>query len=385
MRFFILILIAFVLALVSFNGCRNTKKQMVEKNDNVKTIVVPKVIDAKSADVIYDLDYIILEAKENTYFGHVSKLRVYKDKIYVLDKRYAKSLLVYTIEGEHIATIGDKKGHGPHEFINIANFEIDYANNQILAIDDYGYKFMIYDLDGNFIKRIDSKLPIFDAVLLPNGYILHAKPSWDIKMPVTGDYQIIITDENKQVVRKGFEYNDNKNLRIHIYDIISAQLDGGVNFAPKFRDTIYTVSFESIVPKYAIDFGNNKKIPKSIIDGLSSEHDLFALINAGNTCFMGNHVESEDFLYLVLGLFENSIYVFYHKQTNSTIAISSKAKITECEDELYNISCSDGEGYFYGAFNFVDIDELTRLFPELQKIDDAENLNPILFRYKVKI
>ena len=160
-------------------------------------------------------------------------------------------------------------------------------------------------------------------------------------------------------------------------------MDGGFNFAPKFRDTIYSVSFEAITPKYAIDYGNNKKIPKKTIDALGDSRDLFKLLNGGSTCFMGDHVESKDFLYLLLGDYDNSINVFYNKQTNNSIALSHKAEIDEYEYELYTILCSDGE-YLYGAFNYADIDELSKLFPKLQKLAAEDDTNPILFRYKVK-
>jgi hypothetical protein len=174
-------------------------------------------------------------------------------------------------------------------------------------------------------------------------------------------------------------------LNIHVYGIISAQPDGRFNFAPKFRDTIYHVSFESIIPKYAINYGADMKIPKSVIDNLGSVSEFEKLLEAGNTCFMGTNVESTDFLYLSLGYLRNAIYVFYNKQTNNTVALSHKSRIGECEYELCKILCSDSEGYFYGAFNFARMDELIMLFPELQKSDEEEDMNPILFRYKVKI
>jgi hypothetical protein len=382
MRFFVFVVLIFVF----FNGCRIVETQMNGKNDSIKTVIIPEIIDANDVDIISDLDYIILGAKENSYYGYVSKMRVYKDRIYILDDWHAKSLFIYSIKGKHIATIGDKKGHGPFEFVNLVNFEIDYTNNQILAFDDFGYKFMIYDLDGNFVKRVDSKIPVFDAVLLPNGYFLHAKPAWEYKIPGQSDCQIIIVGENNRIIKEGFEYDDNKNLNIHIFDIIRAQLDGGFNFAPKFRDTIYNVSFESIIPKYAIDYGNNKKIPNEKITDLNSTRDLYKLINEGeNMCFMGEHVESTDFLYLSLGHLIKQFYVFYNKTTDNTIAISGNAKIGEYKYDLYSILCSDSEGYFYGAFNNADMDEIIRLFPEMEEIGDAEEMNPILFRYKVKI
>ena len=58
------------------------------------------------------------------------------------------------------------------------------------------------------------------------------------------------------------------------------------------------------------------------------------------------------------------------------------------ESELYEILCSDSADFFYGAFNHTTtlaIDELIQLFPEMYNLDKSRDLNPILFRYKVKI
>lgn len=376
-----------IFTLVLSNSCYNERKKMVENNNDVTIVQIPTVTDVKNVNVICNLDYIILEAKKNSYFGFVSKLRVYKNRIFILDRRYAKSLLVYTSKGEHITTIGDKKGRGPLEFINLANFEIDYANDQILTIDDFGSKFLIYDLDGKFIRKVDSEIPILNAVLLPQNFILHAKASWEYKKPpLKNGYQIIVTDDKKQIVKERFNVNDNKNLNIHIYDIINSQFDGGFNFAPIFRDTIYSVSLESITPKYVIDYGSNKKISESKIREFKSINELYDFIDVGFTCFMGKHVESEDFLYLSLGYHRNQIYVFFNKKTNNAISIRHKAEIAEYNYELYRLLCSDEDGYFYGAFNFADMDELTRMFPNIKKLYiSAEDMNPILFRYKVRL
>ena len=181
---------------ILFCGCANTPQNY--DNTGLVSISVPNAIDIDDVCIYKDLEYIILEEKEKSLFGDVTKMRSYKNRIYILDQYYAKSLFIYTSEGKHIATIGDQKGSGPLEFISISNFEIDYVNNQILTVDDLGRKFMIYDLEGKFIKRIDSEIPIFNAVLLQNGFILHARAGWEYSIPITGNSQIIIADNNKK-------------------------------------------------------------------------------------------------------------------------------------------------------------------------------------------
>ena len=369
------------LFVVSFCSCSKSKKTILNyDNDSYKTILVPNIINRDDVNIIDNLEYIVLEEKDNSFFGHVSKLRIHQNRIYVLDIRYANALFIYTSEGKHIATIGDKKGQGPLELIGVNNFEIDYANNQLLVMDNFGYKFMIYDLEGRFIKRINSNIPVTQAVLLPNGYIMHAKASFDYKKFYQGNCCIIITDENKRIIREGFYYDDNPNINLISPSIIYSSPDGSFNFAPKFRDTIYSVSLDSIIPKYAINYGNNRKLSKSVIDDLPSSMDLFQLMYNGNLCFIGDHVESKEYLYLKL----SDVIVFFNKQTNNTIAISNKIKGKAVEFEIYEILCSDNDGYFYGAFNLAKRDELIMLFPEIKELFQSRDLNPILFRYKVK-
>ena len=375
-----------VLAIFSFfNGCQNKKKQIVENKGNITTVVIPQAHNTNHVDIINDLSYIILEEKDNSFFGHVTKLRVYLNRIFVLDLIYAKSLFVYTTDGKHLATIGANKGRGPLDFISVSNFEIDYANNQLLVMDNFGFKFMIYDLDGRFIKRIDSKIGVTNAVLLPNGYIMHAKASSDYEILGQTSSRLIITDDNNQIISEGFEYDDNKELRFRQDGLISSQPNGEFYFAPKFRDTIYSVSLHSITPKYAVNYGNNRTISKSVIKDMVSDRELFELLNSGNTCFMGNYVDSKDFLYLLLGIAPNAIYVFYNKQTTNTVATIQDKNRIGYERELFRLLCSDSEGYFYGAFLLTPLKEVVKLFPDLQNIDPSRDLNPVLFRYKVKI
>ena len=259
MRFFYLV--AFYCFLVSLTGCRNPEKKIdKDTNGNLKTIVIPKPLDVKDVDIIENLEFIILEATDNSLFGHITKMRVYQDKIYVLDAIHASALFIYSMEGKHLATIGDKKGQGPLEFLKLSNFEIDYANNQLLVMDSRGRKFMIYDLEGNFVKRVDSKFSISDAVLLPEGYIVHAKSSSDYKIPGQSNNKIIITDDNQNVIKERYEYDDNEDINIGSDGIIRSLIDGEFLFAPRLRDTIYRITIDTIIPKYAIDYGENKKV-----------------------------------------------------------------------------------------------------------------------------
>jgi len=383
-RIFYVVLAVLVIFSSGF-GCESNKYiTSIGKADSVATVAVREPVNAKDINIIKDLDYVILEAKDNAFFGNISKLRVYQDRIFVFDSQHAQALFIYTIEGKHIATVGNKRGRGPEEFVRMSNFEIDYVNNQILAMDNFGWKFMIYDLDGNFIKRVNSDISVSKAVLLPNGNILHAVSHLHTNNRRKTN-QIFVVDENNSIVKEFFEYRGNRNLLYSIDDVIKSQFDGSFIFAPAFRDTIFTFDEDlEIVPKYAIDLGN-RHITQRTFDRLRSHDELNALVQRGSMCFLGTHSETDDFLYLRLGAATHDEFVFFNKNTNKTIAIHCDARITDYEFAFYRILGTDADGYFYGAINFAwDLDEFFKLFPEKPKVDTSEEMNPVVFKYKVE-
>ena len=383
--------ITIIYASIFLNSCTSPQAILSDSFEDLVSIVVPEPINAIDAKIIDDLAYIVLEEKENSFFGHVAKMRVYKDRIYILDAYFANSLFIYTIDGKHIATIGNNKGGGPLDFVKIVNFEIDYVNDLILTVDNFGRKFMIYDIEGKFVKRIDIRLPIFNAALLHDGHILHARAAWEYRRDFRNIHQVFITDESGQVIKEKFENAGNRNLKIHVTDIIRSHIDGSFTFAPEFKDTIFCVSFESIRPKYAIDYGKNRKLSNNTLRNLNDHTELFNQIYNGFMCFMGIHVENSDFLFFVLGESDNQIFVFFNKLTHKTISISHKTNrlaggyvTRNYIPDLYTVLCSDSDGYFYGAFSNVGVEDLLELFPELIKLEQTRDLNPIIFRYKVK-
>lgn len=379
-----ILIIILIVSCLCFS-CKNPNRQVIatESTDaNIKTVVIPEVQAAEKVNIIDSLGCIVLEDKENAYFGYVTKMRVFQDKIYILDGRYANAVLIYTIDGKHITTIGTQRGNGPLDFVSVSNFEIDYTGKRLVVMDNFGQKFMIYSLEGKFIERVGSDISVTDAVLLPNDYFVHAKAQYSYRVSGQSDHSIFIVDKNKHIVKEGFMHDDNKNLNIYSYGILNALPDGEINFAPAFRDTIYRLSFDSIVPKYAIDYGKNKKISHSQIAVMQSAADLFRLIEQGEMCFIGDHTESDDFLYLFIGYWQNPVSVFYNKKTNNAVAVSHK---NDLYFDLYSVLCADEDGYFYGAFNTHEIDRLAALFPDLQALAEKPDLNPILFRYKIKM
>ncbi|TKG95447.1 6-bladed beta-propeller [Puteibacter caeruleilacunae] len=85
--------------------------------------------------------------------GAVSKVMVYKDKLYVLDVHKAKELFVYDLKnkGRFLYKISSK-GRGPGEYTMLTDFCIDLKNDQILIADPILRRISYFDSHGNFKK-----------------------------------------------------------------------------------------------------------------------------------------------------------------------------------------------------------------------------------------
>lgn len=83
--------------------------------------------------------------------GHVSKVIVFDNMLFVFDSHYAKKIFVYDInkKGEFLFSIGEK-GKGPGEFTGITDFTIDSLNQQILVSDIGLQRISYFDLNGKF-------------------------------------------------------------------------------------------------------------------------------------------------------------------------------------------------------------------------------------------
>jgi hypothetical protein len=113
----------------------------------------------ESKDVGVEIEKIIqLEKTEESIIGDIFKLIFYKDRYYVLDAFYSKSLLVFDSNGYYINKT--KHGRGPGEVVGPWTFSIDSARECIMLWDQATRRMSEFDLNLEFISSYTSEVVI---------------------------------------------------------------------------------------------------------------------------------------------------------------------------------------------------------------------------------
>ncbi len=92
-----------ILCLVT--GCRQEFQKGDQMLEGCITIDIPVAEKFDMNKMVDSVTLIKLEVTDSSLFGHVNKTRIYKDYIYIHDRRYAKALCIFDKNGRHIKTV----------------------------------------------------------------------------------------------------------------------------------------------------------------------------------------------------------------------------------------------------------------------------------------
>lgn len=381
-RFFFICFLQFTLLLA---GCTSSPKKSSVRPSNIvfqcEVLELNDPLEIEQLHLIDTVHFLKLEDKENALFGHITKLRVYQERIFILDKRYALAVFIYDRNGKHIKTL-NSKGRGPGEYAYLSNMEIDYENRQVVLADNFLSKILFFDFDGNFVKEIISEAGVEKVACLKNNKFVHAKFADDYWKSRSKEdkSQIIITGEKGEIITKQFYQEESEELRIQLQDVIRGLPDTTVNYAPVLQDTIYSVLEDgTLQAKYALKY-KNKVGEHYKVDG--KHDDLMREIVKGKNAYLGFQIETDKYLYCKLGIGWHCNPVFYSKESKKAVVISRERKNTF---DLFEPLAGEGE-YFYGMILPSQIKkmEYNNTVIDNQDIEIKEEDNPWLFYYKLK-
>lgn len=272
--------ILFILLSLCIIGCKESSKKRDRANYttySISNMDVKPIEEGINNQYFTEPIFIKLKSKDiNTDFGRISKIKLANDKIYILDQGI-KSLIVYQKTGNAIGKVG-RKGQGPNEYLDIADFDIDKENN-IYTIDGRWDKLFIYNSD--FSLRSSKKLP-FEAdkiQLLDNGNYMFALSSWN-KGEGEG-YRIAITDSSFNIIQTYLQYDKfiDENFWISDYQLTQTK-DHIIYNKPIDNDIhLFTLNGE-LLKSVTLDFGkeNVENEKKKNIEKYIREFNNYSLL-----------------------------------------------------------------------------------------------------------
>lgn len=341
--------------------------------------------------------FVKLETKKSNLIGNVDEIKIYNDRIYVLDKGVSKMIYAFELNGEFIGSIG-QKGRGPGEYLAPEGIEIDKVNNELIVVSVANRKFLRYDLVGNFLGDFDVEVAFVDFKILDNGnFVLLGGDYSNTHLGEEMNKRIIyITDNRGKIISYGPKFCvDFEDVKITRLANLMVQ-NNEISYSYKLSDTIFQVNDTVITAKYKIDFGDYALDRKSLMN--KSTQDFIHTSNKiGNPIsFNGRHFQTENYLLFQITVNRISFSLYYNKNCNKLFT-----SLNNPIDESFWIGnfVSSYKDYFIASMDahelFSSIEslkknnpsQLTKMYARMGmngEFNISESDNPVLFFYKFK-
>ncbi|MCL2561894.1 MAG: 6-bladed beta-propeller [Rikenellaceae bacterium] len=369
------IIVCLSVAALIFSGCRS--KVPVYYGD-AEVIEIPKTVTESIFDVVDNYRYIPLNVGGNlaAAIGGIDKVRVFRDKIYVMDNITTHKLLIFDKDGTFLKNVG-RKGRGPQEYVELTTFEIDYHREEILIRDNTSEKVLVFGLDGEYKRTLDCSIWGGGIAVLPNGNIVRGIEGFRTNDKKFGNYKLIILDSDNNIL----ERHCATEVRFPSLSqtFLNPGFDGTVTFAPQMMNEVYRISEGGVEHIYIINFTDMldiKEIPD--LNNPDNLMDFFQSPLAQKMRFVGNHADSEDYFCFTYEHNSRRYTVYYDKKTGLS---------TVSDDRLCGQNLTfDEEGNVWGSimetslfFANAECEKVAELREAIQKSG-----NPILVTYTLK-
>ncbi|MFL1011685.1 6-bladed beta-propeller [Flavisericum labens] len=333
----------FVLSLfVIIAGCskNNDKKELLKnyKKFSVENIKIDtlsekkidyddvKILDIHNEDlavlkgtsIIDSCWYIPLETKDESVFGHIDKIIIEDEYIFILDSRNTGNLFVFSMDGDFVFKI-NKKGKGPQEYTRINDFTIDSDNKNIIIHDDRLAKLFYFNFEGSFVKTVKTSFRFANLCKQNNiMYYLLGNRS-NLHLPILNNKSLIKSNEGLINTYNTYDIKNEVNLKLSKFDQFYYSGNHLSFTIPVTKNFIYNIEKGEVKPTYQLNFGK-KNITKLISQKLKDYKSYYkATKDLDFNMFIGTHFETKSKLFIQY--VENSKYrnLFFDKVTGNTI------------------------------------------------------------------
>jgi hypothetical protein len=237
--------------------------------------------------LLKEVVFITLEYGEESFISSIKRVKFFEKKFFLLDEN-ANKLLVFSEKGDFLYKIG-KKGVGPGEFQDLADFDLDTLNRHVLVLEKERREVIRFTMEGDYLSENRLGFQADQFSMLGNNHLAFFIGYFD------DDYHNLkITDLKGKLKRKLFPYPKDKRTFPFGFTGNLVSTKKGVLYSDASSSNIYQV-FEDgkILKKYEIKFSTPFWSEEN-----KYEHDaFFDKVQKGHLNFLRNDfLEIDDFL-----------------------------------------------------------------------------------------
>lgn len=313
-----------------------------------------------SSLILSDFRLIPLETRKDVLIGHLDKVVLYEDKIFVLDKSIAKQVFCFDAEGRFLYKFG-ARGRGPGEYDEPRDFDV--ANGKVFIIDRQCRVF-IYDLSADLQQVINLPfLSVHLTVFNDSSMFLYTHDKDD-------SYQSFLRQINLDYDLISSDFTIASDL-VSMYDIQRPFVKNKeeVLFSKFLSDTVFHLTPGKVFAKYI--FKRNSAVSPLDWD---EKHSLDAHNSLNNGFLHDGYGETSD------------VFIFMIKQGNSfEMCFFNKKKET-----LWKYDGFMEDMFMMGMINYVPIGffgdevlfqiDVDRIAQNLKMVDMRNKNDPMVIR-----
>ena len=259
--------ITVILFILVFASCSHKKNDDYSINGTF-TKVYP--VDPKESKIVYlssifdSISYQTFQLSDSTVIGSIDKIEIHNFRYYFWDK-IGRKIWCYDLDGNFIFKL-DKRGQGPGEYLGISDFNIDKERQQLLILDQNSKKILCYDLNGNHIKNFAIDVSAVQFAIVENGWLLYSRGGPDfLRDKIKYGYNLLMYDFDGNLLEQYCPYNDitDRSFGLKNFSTFNQQ----IFFRYAINDTIYQFDYSGYLKnKILFDFGKYRMPLKSIND-----------------------------------------------------------------------------------------------------------------------
>ena len=368
----------FMLILISCNKTEENRANIVLSFDLDKQI--EKEIPFEK--VFDEVQLVPLETSKESMIHEITKFEIYNRRIYVLDARQ-RAFFIFDLNGRFIKKI-QSIGKGPEEYTEIVDISINEYNKNIELLTPTR-NLISYDLNGSFIKKDNLNL---------GNKVVHQFAN------VSEDMICFYSFFSK---KKLTMYS--RSLDKILYDAIespTSEIDGTVLQSPSspfneigkvtyFMDglnrEIFKLTKDELVKVKIFDFGNynlDLKYLKEIEGGFNEKHQKIKELSSKSVVAFSSYKENENFIVTSFAFKNTFVNLIVNKTTKAEILFNefeNQIAFPSLNVKLYNDTVVTTIEPSYLEHYIPDIN--SKIKGNITSIEDLEiNDNPVLVKYK---
>ncbi len=296
--------IAYLLFIAILVSCSN-------KENSIVIHPLDSDFDSFSIRVI---NTIQLSNQGKALIGSIDELLLYKNNLFVLDKKKISSLLIFNLEGVLVKRI--PRGKGPGELVNPENFAI--INEKLVVLDQIQMKH--YSLNGQFDYSI--KLPegwfAWSILSIENNMVLlYGSASLENSIHPTELETFHIVDDKFSKCSHSY-YSIDKEFTHFTENQPASYYNGRILLSGRPSNYIYELDGTDFKKKYFVDFGDLNFTKSDIDKGYQNFYSLYR--NGQRFGLLDNIIENQSLIHFIYGAFiggkGGAVSIIYSKEHN---------------------------------------------------------------------